>query len=61
MISVEECCHILSMNLVSGIYIPESYLSIPEIEHLIRLYNWGVFASEAAGWVCLRRRVVYQD
>ena len=61
MITVDECCRLLTMDLVSGFYLPESYLMIPEIDHFIRLYNWVVFASEVAGCVYLRRRVVYQD
>lgn len=61
MISVEECCHLLTMNLVSEFYLPESYLLIPELDHLIRLHNWMVFASEVAGWVHVRRRMIYQD
>jgi hypothetical protein len=61
MISIDECCYLLTTNLVSGFYFPESYLSIPELDHLIQLHNWSVFASEVAGWVYLRRRIVYQD
>ena len=61
MISVEECCHLLTLDLVSEFYVPESYLSVPDIHELIRQYNWMVFASEVVGWVCVRRRIVYQD
>ena len=61
MISVEECCRLLTMDLVSGFYLPEPYLLIPEIDYLIRQYNWMVFASEVAGCAYLRRRIVYQD
>ena len=61
MITVDECCRLLTMDLVSGFYLPESYLLIPEIDYLIRLYNWVVFASEVAGCAYLRRRVVYHD
>jgi hypothetical protein len=49
------------MDLVSGFYLPESYLLIPEIDYLIRLHNWMVFASEVEGCAYLRRRIVYQD
>jgi len=61
MITVEECYNLLTMDLVSGFYLPESYLLIPEIDYLIRLHNWMVFASEVAGCAYLRRRIVYQD
>ena len=61
MISVEECCHLLTLDLVSEFYVPESYLSVPELYDLLRAYNWMVFASEVPGWVCVRRRMIYQD
>jgi hypothetical protein len=61
MITVEECCRLLTMDLVSGFYLPEPYLLIPEIDYLIRTHNWMVFASEVAGWVHVRRHMIYQD
>jgi len=61
MITVDECCYLLTLHLVSEFYLPESYLSIPELHDLIRTHNWMVFASEVAGWVHVRRRMIYQD
>jgi hypothetical protein len=61
MITIEESIHLLTSDLVSGMYLPETYLSIPEIDHSIRTFNWMIRPSELQGWVILQRRVIYQD
>jgi hypothetical protein len=61
MISVEESLYLLHSTLVSELYLPVSYLSIPDIDHTIRQYNWMVLSSEVEGWVIVRKRIVYQD
>lgn len=61
MITIDECCHLLTMDLVSGLYLPELYLEIPEIYNLIQMYHWNIFASDAEGWIYVQRRMVYKD
>jgi len=61
MITIEESIYLLTSDLVSGMYLPETYLSIPEIDHAIRMFNWMIRPSEIQGWVILQRRVIYQD
>lgn len=61
MITIEEAIHLLSSDLVSGMYLPETYLSIPEIDHALRMFNWMIRPSELQGWVILQRRAIYQD
>lgn len=61
MISVEESLYLLQSSLVSELYLPVSYLSIPDIDHVLRQYNWMILPSEAEGWVVVRKRIVYQD
>ena len=61
MITIDEAIHLLSSDLVSGMYLPETYLSIPEIDHVLRMFNWMIRPSELQGWVILQRRVIYQD
>jgi hypothetical protein len=51
----------MTSGWVEEIYIPESYLEFSDVIHTIQQYHWMFFASEAAGWVRLRRRIVYQD
>ena len=61
MITIEESIHLLTSDLVSVMYLPETYLSIPDIDHAIRTFNWMIIPSELQGWVIARRRVIYQD
>ena len=61
MISVEESLYLLHSTLVSELYLPVSYLSIPDIDHTIRQFNWMVLSSEVEGWVIVRKRIIYQD
>ena len=61
MISVEESLYLLQSNLVSEFYLPVSYLSVPDIDHTLRQFNWMILSSEADGWVMVRKRIVYQD
>jgi len=61
MISVEESLYLLQSNLVSEFYLPVSYLSVPDIDHALRQFNWMILSSEADGWVMVRKRIVYQD
>ena len=61
MITIQECIRLLSSDWVSGFYVPQSYLAIDHIAHLICEYNWMILPSELAGWNVLRRRVAYQD
>jgi hypothetical protein len=61
MISVEESLYLLQSALVSELYLPISYLSVPDIDHALRQLNWMIFASEVEGWVVARKRIVYQD
>ena len=61
MISVEESLYLLQSSLVSELYLPISYLSVPDIDHALRQLNWMIFASEVEGWVVARKRIVYQD
>ena len=61
MISVEESLYLLQSTLVSELYLPVSYLSIPDIDHRLHHFNWMVLASEVQGWVIVRKRIVYQD
>jgi len=61
MISVEESLYLLHSTLVSELYLPVSYLSIPDIDHVIRQFNWMVLSSEVEGWVVVRKRIIYQD
>jgi hypothetical protein len=61
MISVEESLYLLQSTLVSELYLPLSYLSIPDIDHALRHFNWMVLSSEVEGWVMVRKRIVYQD
>ena len=61
MISVEESLYLLHSTLVSELYLPVSYLSIPDIDHTIRQFNWMVLPSEVEGWVIVRKRIIYQD
>ena len=61
MITVEESLYLLQSNLVSELYLPVSYLYVPEIDHALRQLNWMIFASEVEGWVMARKRIVYQD
>lgn len=61
MITVEESLYLLQSNLVSELYLPIFYLSIPAIDDTLRQFNWMVLASEVEGWVMVRKRIVYQD
>lgn len=61
MITVEESLYLLQSSLVSELYLPVSYLSIPDIDHTLRHLNWMIIASEVEGWVVARKRIVYQD
>ena len=61
MISVEESLYLLQSALVSELYLPISYLSVPDIDHVLRHFNWMVLSSEVEGWVVVRKRIVYQD
>jgi len=61
MISVEESLYLLQSNLVSELYLPISYLSVPDIDHALRQFNWMILSSEVEGWVVVRKRIVYQD
>ena len=61
MITVEESLYLLQSNLVSELYLPVSYLSVPDIDHALRQLNWMILASEVEGWVMVRKRFVYQD
>ena len=61
MISVEESLYLLHSTLVSELYLPVSYLSIPDIDHVLRQLNWMVLSSEVEGWVVVRKRIIYQD
>ena len=61
MITIEESIYLLTSDLVSGMYLFETYLSVPEIDHAIRMFNWMIRPSEIQGWVILQRRVICQD
>ena len=61
MITVEESLYLLQSNLVSELYLPVSYLYVPDIDHVLRQFNWMVLASEVEGWVMVRKRIIYQD
>ena len=61
MISIEESLYLLHSSLVSEMYLPVSYLSIPDIDHALRQYNWMILTSEVEGWVMIRKRIIYQD
>jgi len=61
MISVEESLYLLHSTLVSELYLPVSYLFIPDIDHVIHQFNWMVLSSEVEGWVVVRKRIIYQD
>jgi len=61
MMSIEETIYLLTSGLVSEMYLPHSYLTIPDIDHILRNDNWMIIPSAIDGWMIVRRRVVYQD
>jgi hypothetical protein len=58
---VEQSLHLLTNKFVSSFYMPEEHLNDPYVDEAIRQNMWAIFQSTQAGWVIVRRRVVYQD
>lgn len=61
MLTVDESIRLMTSGWVEELYIPESYLEFSDVIAVIQQYNWMTLASQAPGWVCLRRRRIYQD
>jgi len=61
MLTIEEAIRLMTSGWVEEMYVPQSYLEFSDVIHVIQQFNWMVLASEAAGWVRLRKRMIYQD
>jgi hypothetical protein len=61
MVTIEEAIQLLANNFVSEMYLPEYYLTVPNIQEIVHHNNWMVLPSVVPGWILLRKRLIYQD
>ena len=61
MITVDETIYLLINKTLREMYLPESYLSIPEIDQILHFDHWIIIPSEIPGWFIVRQRIIDQD